>query len=205
MLLNLKQRAQIKDSKLLAVADPELLKAPAEVEAIAALYPGRSKTMRNGLATESDVKASIGGYEVVHLSVHGKFDAAEPLLSHLVLAPGDGDDGKLTAAEMFGLPLDHAKLIVLSACETGKAQVTHGDEVIGLQRALLYAGAGSLVLSRWKVDDASTSLWMQTFYKEAQTEPRAEAARRALIAVKSKPEPEYRHPHHWAAFSLVSR
>lgn len=139
----------------------------------------------------------------MHLSVHGDFNVAEPLLSNLRLAPGGGDDGKLTAAEMFGLPLDYAKLVVLSACNTGKAQVTHGDEIIGMQRALLYAGAGSLVLSRWKVDAASTSLWMQTFYREAENQPLAEASRRAVLAVKSKPE--YRHPYYWAAFSLVGR
>jgi CHAT domain-containing protein len=202
LLLNLKRPGDFKGAKLLAVADPGIPQASAELDAIAAVYPGRNKTVRDALATEAEVKSSVGGYDVVHLSVHGDFNVAEPLLSNLRLAPGGGDDGKLTAAEMFGLPLAN-KLVVLSACETSKAQVTHGDEIIGMQRALLYAGAGSLVLSRWKVDAASAALWMQTFYHEAEDQPLAEAARRAVMVVKSKSE--YRHPYHWAAFSLVSR
>jgi CHAT domain-containing protein len=72
-----------------------------------------------------------------------------------------------------------------------------------MMRALLYAGATTLVLSYWEVDSASTALWMQTFYQAAQTRPRSEAARLALAAVKSRPE--YAHPYHWGAFMLIGR
>ena len=94
-------------------------------------------------------------------------------------------------------------MVVLSACETGKAEVTRGDEVIGLTRALLYAGAASLVLSQWEVDSDSTALWMRTFYREAQAKSLAEAARLALRAVKS--HPDFSHPYYWAAFTLITR
>ena len=66
---------------------------------------------------------------------------------------------------------------------------------------LLYAGANNLILSSWKVDSASTALWMKTFYREAQQKPLAEAARLALVEVKSK----YPAPYHWAAFRLVGK
>ena len=203
VLLNLKRAASIAKGNLLAIADPDIEAAPKEVAAIAALYAERSKVIDATLAREADVKTLVAGYDVVHLSVHGKFDASEPLFSYLKLSPGQGDDGKLTAAEMFGLPLQSACLVVLSACETGKAEVTRGDEVIGLTRALLYAGAGSLVLSQWEVDSESTALWMQTFYREAQLKPFAEAARLALRAVKS--HPDFSHPYYWAAFTLITR
>ena len=72
-----------------------------------------------------------------------------------------------------------------------------------MQRALLYAGANTLVLSSWKVDAKSTELWMTTFYREAQGKPLSEAARAALRAVKQRPE--YAHPYHWAAFSMIGR
>jgi CHAT domain-containing protein len=203
VFLGLKQAEPIKQGNLLAIADPDIEAAPMEVEAIAQLYTGRNKVLSESLATESEAKAWVGDYDIVHMSIHGVFDAAEPLFSYLKLAPGAGDDGRLTAAEIFGLPLAKARLVVLSACETGKAGITHGDEVIGLVRALLYAGAASLVLSQWEVDAESTSLWMQTFYREAQTKPLAEAGRLALLAVKSREE--YHHPYYWAAFTLVTR
>jgi CHAT domain-containing protein len=137
------------------------------------------------------------------LSVHGKFDGAEPMLSYLSLAPGAADDGKLTAAEMFGLPLDKSRIVVLSACETGRAEATHANEILGMVRALLFAGAGTLVLSHWEVDSAATALWMQTFYQAALTGPVQEAARAALVKVKSTPQ--FSHPFYWGAFAMVSR
>jgi CHAT domain-containing protein len=155
------------------------------------------------LARESDVKAWSRDFDVIHLAVHGKFNAVEPMLSHLSLAAGGGDDGRLTAAEMFGLPLDKARLVVLSACETGRAEATHGNEILGMLRALMYAGAGTLVLSRWKVDSAATSLWMQSFYQAAASTTLPEAARTALMKVKSNPE--YKHPYYWAAFTMTGR
>ena len=104
---------------------------------------------------------------------------------------------------MFGLPLEQSRLVVLSACETGQAQATHANEVLGMVRALLYAGANTLVLSGWKVDTASTGLWMQTFYQEAQSRSVGEATRLALMTVKQ--QPHYRHPYYWGPFLLIGR
>ena len=203
VFLGLKRAASIQNGKLLAIADPDIEAAQKEVDAIAEIYAQRNKVVNQTLAKEADVKTMVGDYDVVHLSVHGKFDASEPLSSYLKFSAGGQDDGKLTAAEIFGLPLEKARLVVLSACETGKAEVTHGDEVIGLVRALLYAGANSLVLSQWEVDAESTALWMQTFYREAQSKPLPEAARLALLAVKS--HKDFGHPYYWAAFTMVTR
>jgi CHAT domain-containing protein len=201
VLLGMKPRRSPRDGALLAVADPEF---KAEVDAVAALYPGRA-TIVGGttLATKKDVVSRLADYDVVHLSVHGEFNGRQPLLSHLKLGPSDRDNGRLTAAEMFGLPLDRANLVVLSACQTGIGSVGNGDELIGMSRALLFAGARSFVLSRWKVDAASTALWMQTFHAEAQRHPLGEAARRAIVAVRSNPA--FADPHHWAPFMLVGR
>ena len=199
----LKKPVSIAGGRLLAVADPSIPEAEDEVQAIARLYPGRSKVFGRPLATEAEVKAPVSGYSVVHFSVHGKFNSAEPMLSYLKLARGGPDDGLLTAAEMFGLPLDNTSLVALSACETGKAEATYGNELLGMMRALLYAGATTLVLSYWKVDSASTALWMETFYRAAHTQPASEAARLALAAVKRRPE--YSHPYYWGAFMLIGR
>ena len=203
VLLALKRSPGVVGSRLLAVADPGITAAGPEVQAIAKLFPGRSKVVADDLAREADVKLWVRDFEVIHLSVHGKFDAGEPLLSYLNLGRGGGDDGRLTAAEMFGLPLDKSSLVVLSACETGRAEATHGNEILGMVRALIYAGAGTLVLSYWEVDSAATALWMQSFYRAAQSRPLAEAARAALVQVKARPE--YSHPYYWAAFTMIGR
>jgi CHAT domain-containing protein len=203
VLLGLKRSPGLSGGRLLAVADPGIPAAIPEVQAIAKLFPGRSKVVIDELARESDVKAWVRDVDVIHLAVHGKFDGAEPMLSYLALTRGPGDDGRLTAAEMYGLPLDKSRLVVLSACETGRAEATHGNEILGMVRALIYAGAETLVLSNWKVDSAATALWMQSFYEAALSRPMPEAARAALVKVKSNPA--YSHPYYWAAFTVVGR
>jgi CHAT domain-containing protein/tetratricopeptide (TPR) repeat protein len=201
ILLDLKKGEAIAKGRLLATADPGIEEARGEVEAVVAFYAGRSKTVVEPLIAESEVKSSAGDYDVLHFSVHGKFNPLEPMLSYLQFGQDARDDGRLTAAEMFGLPLGKARLVVLSACETGQAEATAGNEILGMERALLYAGANNLVLSAWPVDSASTALWMKTFHREAQQKPLAEAARLALVEVKGK----YPGPYHWAAFRLVGK
>jgi CHAT domain-containing protein len=203
VFLQLARSPGLTNGRLLAVADPGIPMAIDEVNAIAKLFPGQSRASTSPLALERDVKTAMGDYDVVHLSVHGKFDGAEPLLSYLELARGGGDDGRLTAAEMFGLPLAKSRLVVLSACETGRAEATHANEVLGMVRALIYAGAGTLLLSQWEVDSAATSRWMQAFYEAGRTRPLPDAARAALRAVKAMPE--YSHPYYWAAFTMFGR
>jgi len=203
VLLALKRSPGLSGGRLLAVSDPGIPAAGPEVRAIAQLFPGRSKVVTDTLAQEKDVKAWVRDFEVIHLSVHGKFNAAEPMLSYLALGRGGSDDGRLTAAEMFGLPLDKSRLVVLSACETGRAEATHGNEVLGMVRGLMYAGAGTLVLSYWEVDSEATALWMRTFYDAALSRPMPEAARAALLKVKSNSA--YSHPYFWAAFTMIGR
>ncbi len=203
VLMRLKKPENLQRGRLLAVADPSSVEMQGEVKAIGKLFPQNSRVISNALVKESELKALAGGYDLIHLAVHGKYVAQEPLLSHLKLAPEANDDGQLTAAEMFGLPLANARLVALSACETGQGQATRAGEVIGMVRALLYAGANNIVLSSWEVDDASTALWMETFYHEAQTKTPVEAARAALIAVKK--DPRYSHPYFWSPFLLIGR
>jgi CHAT domain-containing protein len=203
VLATLERRPNLKTGRLLAVADPNIHDASDEVKAIGALYPGRAKVSAQLPVAKADVMAWIANYDLIHLSVHGKFNAGDPLLSYLQFNPGPSDDGRLTAAEMFGLPLRKNSLVVLSACETGRVQATHSGELVGMVRSLLYAGAGNLVLSDWEVNAASTKLWMETFYREGQTTEPAEAARLALLAVKSRPE--FGHPFFWAPFVMTGK
>jgi len=115
---------------------------------------------------------------VVHLACHGTFDAAEPLRSGIVLAPDHGGAEILSAEDIFGLTLS-ADLVVLSACESGVNARRPGDELLGLTRALVYAGVPSVVVSLWRVDDLSTLILMDRFYRGLAELHKARALQRA--------------------------
>jgi CHAT domain-containing protein len=201
VLLSLGKPPDIAHGRLLAVANPHLGSAREEVEALGSLYSGRSKVVADTFASKQEVTGWMEDYNLIHLSVHGVFKSNEPLLSFIELRQTATDDGHLTAAEMFGLHLQEDSLVVLSACETGRVEVTRSNEVLGMVRGLLYAGASYLVMSSWRVDAASTELWMKTFYREAQTRSPSAAGRLALLAVKR--DPRYQSPFFWAPFMMT--
>ena len=203
VLGSLKKKPNLATGRLLAVAG-RLAYAPPEVEAVGRFYPGRSKIVKDTPVSKEDVKTWVADYDLVHLSVHGAFNAEKPLLSYLEFPPYGQESGHFTAAEMFGLPLRNGSFVALSACETGQVEATHANEILGAVRALLYAGANNLVLSSWRVADSpSTVLWMETFYRAAQTNPPSEAARLALMAVKSRPE--YSDAYFWGPFFVIGK
>jgi CHAT domain-containing protein len=118
--------------------------------------------------------------EVVHLACHGEFDDDDPMRSGILLASGD----VLTAADLFGMQLD-AHLVVLSACESGVNAQRPGDELIGLTRSLIYAGASAVLVSLWSVDEISTSILMAGFYRGLRAgRTKAEALRVGIDEVR---------------------
>jgi len=109
------------------------------------------------------------------------------------------EDGILTAMEATGLDLQGTKLVVLSACETGNGKVTNGDGVYGLRRALVIAGAESLVMTLWQVDDLATRDLMTGYYAKLQAgKNRSSALRDVQLEISAKDK--YAHPYYWASF-----
>jgi len=110
----------------------------------------------------------------------------------------------VTTFDIFNMNLN-ASLVVLSACETARALVGGGDELLGLSRALFYAGAKSLVVSQWKVEDESTALLMVSFYRYLmQGYTKKQALRQAQCQLLSGDRnAKLRHPFFWSAFFLM--
>jgi CHAT domain-containing protein len=95
----------------------------------------------------------------------------------------------------------NASLVMLSACETGLAKVTGGDEVIGLARGFIFAGTPSLIASLWTVDDLATAITVKRFYRYLKSGlSKAEALRQAQLVVRDQ---HNRHPAYWASFGLT--
>ena len=91
--------------------------------------------------------------------------------------------------------------MTLSACETGLGKIASGDDVIGLTRGFLYAGARSIVASLWEVDDAATAQLMEAFYRNLGHGDKREALRLAQIETRAR----YPQPWYWAAFNVLGR
>ncbi|HEY2675793.1 MAG TPA: CHAT domain-containing protein [Steroidobacteraceae bacterium] len=205
-LIYLKGNPPPKVGKLLALGNPELgsraLDLPnAELEArkVAAMFPD-SRALLRGEASKSAVVRLGNGFSILHFATHGRFDATAPLNSGLYLAKGSDADGILTAGDLYSLRWD-VDLVTLSACETGVGKIANGDDVIGLTRGFLYAGARSIVASLWEVDDAATAQLMVSFYKNLQKNDKRESLRLAQIETRQQfPEPWF-----WAAFNIVGR
>ena len=157
-----------------------------------------SRILLRTLASEANFRRYASSFEYLHLASHGEFNADHPLRSRMLLAPGGGEDGTLTASELYGLRLN-ANLVTLSACETGLGAVTPGDDVVGLTRGFLYAGAQSIITTLWPVSDAETAFLMSVFYEELKTNSKAGALRKAIRSTLAR----YPHPGYWSAFNLT--
>ena len=110
-------------------------------------------------------------------------------------------DSYVTLYDLYHMNLP-AELLTLSGCVTGLSVVAEGDELLGLARGLLYAGARSLLLSLWDVNDQTTAEFMKLFYRRLRrNRTKAEALQRAMSEMRIR----YPHPYHWAPFKLVGK
>lgn len=187
--------------------EPPLPLPGTEVEArkIAALY--NSVPLLGKDATKEALREHIEAADVIHLATHGCTDPTRAMSSGLLLAaPGNGAgsdaDNVLQAWEIHSRFKLKAELVVLSACDTGRGEAIAGEGLIGLTRALQYAGARSIVASLWTADDQSTLTLMVAFHRNLRKGlAKDEALRRAMASVRE--DPHSSHPYYWAAFYLT--
>ena len=147
-------------------------------------------------ATETLLKERAYDFSHIHVASHGEFSADAPLESRLKLATDDKNDGMLTVSEIYGLRLS-ANLVMLSACETGLGSISSGDDVVGLMRGFLYAGAQNVVGSLWEVDDDATAELSRLVYASMK---RGTPVGKALAEAQEQLMRKKPHPYFWAAF-----
>jgi CHAT domain-containing protein len=133
--------------------------------------------------------------QILHIAAHGQHRLDQPDLSYLELA-----DGQLFADDLLQEDLSY-ELVTLSACETGRGKIVADEELIGIGRGLLYAGAGALILSLWRVADFSTIGLMERLYSALKS-GKSKAAALRLAQLSLLAQDRNFHPAFWGAFQL---
>lgn len=180
---------------ILGVPSPQTPFVYEEIQSVAMTLP-KSELFIGPDASSKVLKEKGPKCQVIHIATHGFFRPDNPMFSGIRLG-----DSFLTLYDLYTLRLP-VDLITLSGCSTGLNVVAAGDELMGLVRGLLTAGARTLLLTLWDVNDNSTAQFMKTFYERASRQPeRAVALRDSMQELRE----HYPHPYYWAPFVLTGK
>jgi CHAT domain-containing protein/tetratricopeptide (TPR) repeat protein len=178
-----------------------------EADALLALAPPAERLGALGFeaSRETVLSGRLARYRLVHFATHGILDAENPELSGLLLSQVDPQgrprEGFLRAHEIYRLSLP-ADLVVLSACRTALGREMRGEGLVGLTQGFLHAGARSVLVSLWEVDDRATAELMRRFYREMLKGGRPPAAALRAAQASLRREPGWDAPYFWAGFVL---
>jgi CHAT domain-containing protein len=182
-------------SLVLGIPDPQAPAILDEVQSLTGVLD-QAELFVGENATASVLRDKGPASRIIHIATHGRFRQDNPMFSAIRLG-----DSFLSLFDLYQLQLP-VELITLSGCSTGLNVVAAGDELIGLARGLLHAGAQSLILSLWDVHDKSTAEFMSAFYRLAgQGQSKAVALRAAMLQLRET----YPHCYQWAPFILVGK
>jgi CHAT domain-containing protein len=178
---------------LVGVSDRNAPLIEDEISGLSRLFPS-ARVLRDAQATRAAFIENSRASSFLHIATHAVFRHDNPMFSSFKLA-----DGWFTAVDLFSI-LCETNLVALSGCQSGISEVTPSDDLLGFMRGFLYAGARSLLLSLWNVNDESTTALMAHFYREWQKgASKSSALRSAMVCVRE----ERPHPFYWAPFLLV--
>src|SRR5262249_1090806 len=181
-------------SLILGIPDRQTPSIYEELQAVAEIVP-QAKVFLGTNANDAVLKENVRGRRFVRRASRGFCRRDNPMFSGIRLG-----QSSLTLYDLYNLKLP-AELVTLSGCSTGLNVIAAGDELIGLVRGLLSAGAQSLLLTLWDVNDSSTADFMKAFYSRLFNHPdRALALQEAMVEVRQR----YPHPYYWAPFILVA-
>lgn len=166
-----------------------------EVRAVAGSISG-SRLVLGAEAGDRALRTNGSDAALIHIATHGTFRLDNPMFSGIRLGMS-----YLNLYDLYQLKLN-AELVALSGCATGLNVVAAGDELLGLVRGLLFAGARSLLLTLWDVHDRSTSAFMASFYRRLSSKSCfIRALRDAIVELRTT----YPHPYYWAPFVLIGK
>jgi len=178
---------------LVGVADENAPLVANEIATLRRLFPS-ARVLQNDAATRAAFVGNSSQSSFLHIATHAVFRQDNPMFSSFKLA-----DGWFTALDLFSMTCQ-TNLVTLSGCQSGMSEVTGSDDLLGLMRGFLYAGARSLLVSLWNVNDASTAALMESFYREwPRSHSKSMALRKAMLSVRK----DYPNPFYWAPFLLV--
>ena len=198
----LRESAECSGKGMVALGYSAAGRLPAAVEeARRVARPWSHRLLLEQEATVGALTRSAADCAVLHLATHAEFRADNPLFSGLQLA-----DGWLTTLDIFNMRLN-TQLVTLSACSTGRSNIGGGDELLGLTRAFMAAGASSLLMTHWAVVDDVTQRLITDFYERlAAGEPKDRALQQAqlnLLNGARETGHAYQHPYFWSPFFLI--
>ncbi|WP_018342640.1 CHAT domain-containing protein [Cytophaga aurantiaca] len=177
-----------------------------EVDALNDLFKNKSQvtlfTYKNA-SRKVLIGDSIRQYSIIHLATHGLVDEEQPELSCIYTYGTSEENDRIYSGDIYNMHLN-ADLVSLSACQTGLGKIAKGEGLIGLSRALFYAGADNITVSLWKVSDASTQVYMNDFYAiylNGNQNDFAQASREAKLKLLNSSE--FSNPYYWSAFILI--
>ncbi len=193
--LQKKQNRKSKNALLIGFADERIPLVNNEIKQLKKIF-GTAKTFTGKNAKFSAFTENAEHFDILHLACHGQFRPENPMFSSLHLA-----DGWITVRDICARKLN-AELVTLSACETGLNKIFAGDEILGLARGFLSAGASSLVLSLWTVSDEATTNLMKNLYKNLQ---RGDKISASLAKAQREFIKKNAHPYYWSPFVLIGK
>jgi CHAT domain-containing protein/tetratricopeptide (TPR) repeat protein len=180
---------------IIGVADNNAPMVDFEVSALRNIFP-EATILEGERANRGGFSRAAQYASFVHVATHATYRQDNPMFSSFKLA-----DGYVTALDLFSMNCQ-ANLVTLSGCQSGLGQIAESDDLLGLTRGFLYAGARSLLMSLWTVSDESTVTLMKEFYIEWRAgASRARALQKAMQTVRLT----YPHPFYWAPFVLVGK
>jgi CHAT domain-containing protein len=190
-------KPEVSDARplIVGVADVNAPGVDLEVAALQNIFP-EATVLEGGHANRENFSRAAQNASFVHVATHATYRQDNPMFSSFKLA-----DGYVTALDLFSMNCQ-ANLVALSGCQSGLGEIAESDDLLGLTRGFLYAGARSLLMSLWTVSDESTVTLMNEFYKEWRAgATRARALQKAMRTVRLT----HPNPFHWAPFVLVGK
>ena len=172
-----------------------------EVEQILTSFDGKS--FLNSEGSLSNFNDELSKHGIIHLATHAIFNDESPEYSYLAFSPEDEEESVLYVRDLYNLNLN-VGMVTLSACESGIGELKRGEGFLSLARGFFYSGAASIASTLWKVNDASSTTLMDSFYKNlADGDPKDLALQKGKKQfLETNRQNGLSHPYYWSGFII---